>query len=368
MTYLSLIKCFRQKRLAPTLVLVAITLQAHWMGFADGGYFLKDWALVMFILATLALIGWIVGMFRVTDSSWASTVALILFATYTAWEFASLLWSPNQGDAWVGSGQTLLYLLAFWLAINLLSRGAARTWVLAASAIVPALVTAFTLLTPSLRLQDLFLSGRLLGSVGYFNGEAAFLLTPFWVGVYLAGSRRVNPILRGGALAASVLGVEAATLTQSRGAAAAMAISLPIYFLISNQRLRGLVALAPVVAALLATFTSLNEVYLAYLNQKSVPAAVEQVLPIVWLSCAIAGLYGILWGFIDQRWRPPRSVVRAIGGVVLAGSIVAIVFGSSAVSKGVGNPLTLAKQKWEAFKANPAPEANPDPEMSGIAT
>jgi cytochrome c-type biogenesis protein CcmH/NrfG len=134
-----------------------------------------------------------------------------------------------------------------------------------------------------------------------------------------------------------------------------MAISLPIYFLISNQRLRGLVALAPVVAALLATFTSLNEVYLAYLSQKSVPAAVEQVLPIVWLSCAIAGLYGILWGFIDRRWRPPRSVVRAIGGVVLAGSIVALVIGASAASKGIGNSLTLAEQKWEASKANPAP-------------
>jgi len=67
-----------------------------------------------------------------------------LFAAYTAWTFASLLWSPNhRGDAWVGAGLTVIYLLAFWLAVSFVSLGASRRWVLAASAIGPAIVAAF---------------------------------------------------------------------------------------------------------------------------------------------------------------------------------------------------------------------------------
>jgi hypothetical protein len=66
-------------------------------------------------------------------------------------------------------------------------------------------IAAFTLPVLSSRLSDLFEDNRLIGSVGYYNGEAAFLLVPFWVAVYLAGSRRVNPILRGLVFAGAVV-------------------------------------------------------------------------------------------------------------------------------------------------------------------
>ncbi len=68
---------------------------------------------------------------------------------------------------------------------------------LAASVLGPTAVAAYTLLTLVTDLNILFGQNRLLGTVGYYNGEAAFLLVPFWAAVYLASSRNANPVLRG---------------------------------------------------------------------------------------------------------------------------------------------------------------------------
>src|SRR5919199_6426664 len=125
-------KLSKQSRLAPTLVLISIVLLATWMGNANGGYRVGQWALAAILLGILALIISVRGALS-GIRSWPSTVALGLFAAYTAWTLASVLWSPNQGNAWLGTGQTLLYLLTFWLTLSLISLGAESRWVLAAS-------------------------------------------------------------------------------------------------------------------------------------------------------------------------------------------------------------------------------------------
>jgi uncharacterized membrane protein (UPF0127 family) len=338
-------------RVAPTLILVPVVLLASWMGDASGGYFVGEWALAAVLLGALALVASVGGALRVAGSRW-SAAALALFAAYALWTFASLLWSPNRGDAWLGAGQTVLYLLAFWLTVGLFSLGASRRWVLAASVLGPAIVAAFTLPELAPRLGEFFDAYRLVGTVGYFNGEAAFLLVPFWAAVYLAGSRRVNPIVRGAALAGAVLSVDLAVLAQSRGAMVAMAASLPVFFLFSGQRLRGLLALAPVAGALAVAFPGLNGVYQAFVGGDSAAAAIEGVLPTVWLTAAGAGLYGLLWGLIDLRWSPPSGLTRAVGGLALAVALALLVFGAVSASERVGDPVAWGEQKWEAFKSD----------------
>ena len=160
-------EALEKKRPAPTLALIALVLFVAVMGAAYGGYFTSQWAPATLVLAALALLASLTGVLRGTGSEWGN-LALGLFGAYAVWTFASLLWSPNQGDAWVGAGQTLLYLLMFWLAVGLISLGASRRWVLAASAIGPAVVAALTLLslTPP-RIEELFENNRLEGTVGY---------------------------------------------------------------------------------------------------------------------------------------------------------------------------------------------------------
>ena len=109
------------------MVLIALVLFVAVMGAAQGGYFTSQWAPATLVLAALALIASLTGILRGAGSRWGN-LALGLFAAYTARTFASLLWAPNRGDAWVGAGQTLLYLLPFWLAVALVSLGASRRW------------------------------------------------------------------------------------------------------------------------------------------------------------------------------------------------------------------------------------------------
>lgn len=324
------------------------------MGNLNGGYFVGDWTAPALILAAMALFVSVIGFFRDTKLQW-SILAIGLLAAYTAWTFVSLLWSANKGDAWLGAGQTLLYLLVFWVAVALVALGASRRWVLAASVIGPAVVAGFTLLAMDAGLEDFFAmfeKARLIGTVGYYNGQAAFLLIPLWVAVYLGGSRNVNPVLRGAVLAGAVLSLNLAVLTQSRGAMVALAISFPVFFIFSGQRLRGLLALFPLAAALYVAFPELNDVYLAFLNEKNAVAAFDLALPTVWVTAAAAGMYGITWGLIDWRWRPPKVAVHAAGGVVLAAVVALLIVGGATLNERTGDLKGLADQKWEAFKTN----------------
>jgi hypothetical protein len=95
-------KILEHKELAPSLALFAVVLFASWMGAVQGGYFVGEWAPTGLILAMVALMASVTGIFR-RPKSWWTMLAFGLFAAYTVWTFASLLWSPNQGDAWLGA-------------------------------------------------------------------------------------------------------------------------------------------------------------------------------------------------------------------------------------------------------------------------
>src|SRR5829696_5232170 len=96
-----LTEVLEKKRPAPTLALVALVLFVAVLGAAYGGYFTSQWAPATLVLAALALIASLTGVLRGGGSAWGN-LTLALFAAFTVWTFASLLWSPNQGDAWVG--------------------------------------------------------------------------------------------------------------------------------------------------------------------------------------------------------------------------------------------------------------------------
>ncbi|WP_235401569.1 O-antigen ligase family protein [Rubrobacter aplysinae] len=321
------------------------------MGDLGGGYYVGEWGAVALILALLLLLLCVTGLLREAGSPW-SVAALGLLTAYTAWTFASMLWSPNGGAAWLGAGQALLYLLSFLVAAALIRLGASRRWALASSVAGPGIVAALTFSSLPSQVGMLFKDNRLVGTVGYYNGEAAFLLVPFWVAVYLAGSRSINPVLRAGVLICATLCIELAVLTQSRGAMVALAVSALVFFVFSGERLRGLLALLPVAVAVAIAFPALNEVYLRFLDGESPGVTLDRVILLAWASAAGAGLYGLLWGLLDRRWTPPQALVRMAGAATLVCAAVLCIAGLVAVDERVGSPVALAQDKWEAFRTS----------------
>jgi O-antigen ligase len=224
--------------------------------------------------------------------------------------------------------------------------------VLAAAVLGPGIIAALTLLALPSRLGEFFDDDRLVGTVGYSNGEAAFLLVPFWVALYVAGSRHVSPGLRAAVLAGAVLSLNLAVLTQSRGAMVALAVSLPVFFLLSGQRLRGFFALLPAAIALFVSFPSLNRVYLTLSDRGDVMKALEDALPLVWLGAVGAALYGLCWALVDARWRPGKRLTRSLGTIVLVACLVIFTIGANVLVERAGEPIGEVQRTWEAFKTN----------------
>lgn len=300
-------------RLLATVALVLVPVPALLLSLANGGFFTAGWSLAAIFLSLLLLgVSAALAARRIRLHRYTA-LALGLLSAYAAWSLTSLLWASDDGAVWEGGGKTLLYLVCFWAVVVLASAGASRRWVLGASVLGPSAIAVITLLALSSRMEGFFRDGRLEESLGYFNGEAAFLLLPFWVAVYLGGSTRVNPLVRGAVLAGAVLCADVALLTQSRGAMVAMAVSLPVFFVLSRRRLRGLLALVPVAAAVFVAFPSINGVYLAFVEDGNPRAAFDAAAPEIWIGALWAGLYGVAWGVIDGWWRPPERLVSAAG-------------------------------------------------------
>lgn len=337
----------------PTAALAGVILIATWMGgAASGGYFAGSWTPVVLLLAVALVFLSLVAAPALSKSLRPALVAAGLLAAYALWTLASMLWAPNSGEAWIGAGHAALYLLVFLITLLLVSLGASRRWVLAASVLGPAVVAAFTLPALGPAYEALFEQGRLVGSVGYYNGEAAFLMLPFWIGIYLAGSPRMHPLLRGAVLGGLVLSAGVAVLPQSRGAMVALALSAAVFFLFSGKRLRGLIALVPVAAALFFAFPELNEVYLARESGEGVQAALSAAVPEVWFGAAVAAIYGVVWGLADRLWTPSSGLVRVAGGAVLACVVAGALIGGAVFQSQFGSPVQFAADKWEAFKTN----------------
>lgn len=340
------------RRAVSTAVFIFVSLLMAWLGYAYGGYYVADWGLAAFAMAALIAAAALAGALGGARSLW-SVAATSLLIGYTAWTFISILWSANRGDAWLGAGLTLLYLLAFWVSATLVALGASRRWTLAAMAIGPGFVAALTVTRIGTDTEELFELSRLLGTAGYFNAAAAILLVFFWISIYVAGSRRLHPAIRGAALASAMLGVQVAALTQSRGAMVALAVSLPVFFLLSGRRLRALIAFVPLAAFLFVAFPDLNQVYLALEGGGAGQSeAIDRATLVIWVMAFEAGVYGVVWGVLDRKWRPSGEFSRAAGMAALVLATVVIIAGNLLIVDRVGNPASWIGDRWTAFATN----------------
>jgi hypothetical protein len=333
----------------PGLVVLAVGLG---LSLADGGFRPTAWYPVALGVLALGAMMAVLAPPRRTERSRVFDAALVVFAVLALWHFASITWADDQGAAWDGANRALLYALVLWLV-------GSRRWSPTAATTGAAVVAGGTTLIALGALVSLssgeglagsFYEGRLAAPVDYASANANLWLIGFFPAVALAASTHLRWPLRGLALAAATFLLQSAFLSQSRGAALALAVTSVVFVVIAPRRWAALAAVGTPLALTALVFDPLNAVRTA----ESVPAletALDAALRDM-LLCALAALVlGVAAALAGTRLpagvRSP-SAQRA-GNLAFAALGVAVVVAGAVA---IGNPQAWADDRWQDFKSS----------------
>ena len=227
--------------LAPAGVLVAFL----YVGIFDGGYFSREiylactglWA--MLGLALLLNWDWV----RLPEGAAAP---LAILAAMTGWIILTAFWSISPNATLIDFGRAAFYL-AIFIAVLIGPEG--RKAVVWTASVFVALATGlamFALLAkvnPSLSADYLYAGGRIMGTIGYWNGLAALMAVTMPLALWLAASEWVSWTGRMAAtLALAILGL-ALFFTLSRGGLLVAIAAVALYLILAPERLGGILSL-----------------------------------------------------------------------------------------------------------------------------
>ncbi len=322
-----------------------------WWITAAGGYAPTVW--MPGAVALAGLLALLIAGRSVTIPSRAAGGALAALAAYTVWSFASVAWAAAPGPALEGSQRTLLYAVAFAVCVVLpWTPRAARTAV-AAFVMLATVAATVTLLraTTADGAADLFFTARLSAPLGYFNATAALATMAALPALVLAGRREVAPWLRPLLLAAAVLLLGVAILTQSRGWLFTLPLPLLAAILVAPDRGWALCFAAPCAVGVGVAAGPLLE---PFRRAGALPGdaaaqvlatSVGDALPTVAAGAAIAAAGGLVALAAEHRWRrPPRERRRSR---VAVGALVAAVLVAGATGVALAHP---AQRAWDDFR------------------
>ena len=175
----------------------------------------------------------------------STSVAIALFAAFTAWTFLSIAWADVRGIAWEGANRTLLYAVVYTLVAIWPWRASVAAAILGAFSVSVAVVGAAAVLLTVRSDSPLsaFVGGLFSEPVGYHNANAALFLVAFWPALMLASRREVPPLARGLFLATAGLLLPLAVLPHSRGSLIAFPLTLLVFLAIAPNRARCLLTL-----------------------------------------------------------------------------------------------------------------------------
>lgn len=335
---------------APAGVLVVLL----WLAWAwnDGGFAATAWgsvgSVLLLLLATaIALRG---------DSAVLTRVRAVMFAALAAfvlWNFLSMTWADFPGEAWNGSGKTLLYAASF--AVFALwpwdRRGA--TLILAVFAGGVAVIGAATLVevlradTPA----QYFQNDRLDHPIGYVNATVALWTLAALPALYLAGARTLHAGVRGLFLGASVLLVSLAVLGQSRAWLIFLPFVAALFVVLARQRLRALLALMIVSAANLAILDPVLQVFRDAQDGLPVHDSVVTATKAIAAAAAAAGVAGALWALVDSRVRLQPRTHRVLALAASLALVSGVSFAATRAYRAIDDPHAWAADKWDDFKS-----------------
>ncbi|MET0304755.1 MAG: O-antigen ligase family protein [Solirubrobacterales bacterium] len=331
---------------APLLFVALLTLAALWW---DGAFDMRYWAPLTLLSLSLLLALTVAGALSLPARG-ALAVALAAIWAFAAFAFLSAAWSQSPADAWEGAARAIFYAAVFTLAVAAPAAGRGRRWVGTGRGLgVVAIGVA-----AEVRLLDgdtgAFLAGRLNDPIGYRNGTAALFSFAAWPLLGFAARRGHASGLRAGALAAAVLLIGLAFLTQSRGMLIGLACGGAVSLAIGPDRLRRSWLAIAIAAAVALASGALLAPYHGSGSGTGIAAAADIRHAGVALALLCAGAFlAALFAFVFDNGLRSSELARglrtaAVGGLVLVVSALAV----GALVK-AGNPATYADDKWDEF-------------------
>jgi O-antigen ligase len=295
-------------------------------------------------------------------------IAVVALAAFTAWSFVAIAWADSRGDAWDGANRTLAYLVVFslfalWPLPPRVGTVLIGLW---AAAIAVIGLVVLLRLSGSHHPRSMLVVNRLASPVRYQNASAAMYLMGMWVAVVFAARRDVLWPLRAVAAGAAVMLADLALLSQSRGAVIAVALCLPLLFVVARDRVRVYLVVVPVAVGVAATAARLLHAGNRY-NDGDL-TALRGVAPPVLIAAGVVAAVVAMAALVDARWRAERGARsrarRAIGWVAVA-TALAVVAGGLVAAK---NPVHRLTHAWHSFKHGYGPTRSQNHLASGLGS
>ena len=297
----------------------------------------------------------------------STSVAIALFAAFTAWTFLSIAWADVRGIAWEGANRTLLYAVVYTLVAIWPWRASVAAAILGAFSVSVAVVGAAAVLLTVRSDSPLsaFVGGLFSEPVGYHNANAALFLVAFWPALMLASRREVPPLARGLFLATAGLLLPLAVLPQSRGSLIAFPLTLLVFLAIAPNRARCLLTLVPIVVSTLLALGPLLDVY-GPDGEREAVRALEEARNIVAPMVVALFVIGLVAGLVERRVQIPPAFARVAGRVLGAAAVVGCVVGILVVLP--PHPVGRAADAWQEFKAGHRPDTGSSHFTSGFGS
>jgi hypothetical protein len=265
-----------------------------------------------------------------------------------AWALLSSTWGESSSQAILVANRWLVYAaflaVASWL---LRDRWAALALLGGVAAGGVAIVAHLAVELLGSGAPALFVGRRLADPIGYVNGLGTYVLVgAFWPAVAVA--ERARPIVLS-ALGAGMASLAASllVLTQSRGVAAAAAVSIVVVLAAIPGRLPRAWLLVLVGGGLAAAAPTLLDVYSSTTALEPTRAAAQSAGEAALLVAAVVAL---LWGAGLSLFRAlPESAARAVAGVGLGAILFLAVAGVIALVVLSGRISDDVSRQYDAF-------------------
>ena len=294
-----------------------------------------------------------------------------LLLAFTALAALSIVWSVQPDDSWQESGRMLAYSGVFGVGVALV-RVAPERWpaVLGGLTLAAVIVCGYALATKvfpgTLAPSDTY--ARLEEPYGYWNAVGLTAAMGVICCMWLGARRTGHALLRALAYPAMSLLLLTLLLAYSRGALAALAVGLALWFCLVPLRLRGATLL--IVGALGAGTVAAWDFSRHALSAEGVALAERttaghQLGALVVAVLLLLTLAGIAIGFLTGR-RPPSLMTRRRAGVALPALIVlaVIAFAGALAHSHRGFTGSIS----HTFNALTNPNAKPPPNTPGRLT